>query len=150
LGLRVEVIYIGDQAQQLQGILDYHFEEIRSTPVGKELLDKLEGDPFDYQIQIDTTTCTREEGLLTDIQGGVTVINPFIESYIYTDFGIQRASLTRILAHELGHLAGQREAKDKSDNLKMENVNRYENPIMYELELYNRTRYDHPEKPVNY
>jgi RHS repeat-associated protein len=134
LGLELTVVHVNPA---LQGTMDQALADIRSTPRGQELLERLENDPGrDYLILVNDERCTAN----TDVIGGTIEINPYLRSTITTTEGDRIASRTRILAHELGHLTG---TLDDGPN-RMNNIREWENPIMEPLEGYSRTSYSHP------
>jgi hypothetical protein len=70
-------------------------------------------------------------------QGNDIYVDPSFYPTINTDAGPKSASTARITAHELGHLTG---TGDDGPG-RMNNVNTWENPIMFPIEGYRRTSY---------
>ena len=110
-----------------------HIQQMMRTPVGRELLKQLHSDPQTYLIH----SGFDNQGDTNYRQGNDVYVDPNSNISFQSDCGTKKFSIPRILAHELGHLTGVRD-----DGLsKMNNVNAWENPIMYPLEGYNRTQY---------
>ncbi len=112
-----------------------HINRIMKSAKGRELIKKLRDDPKTYFIH-----GTRGEHGPAYQLGNHVYVDPSFKPKILTDCDKKKkqvASTTRILAHELGHLTG---TKDDGAN-SMNNVNKWENPIMSPLERYKRTKY---------
>lgn len=110
----------------LRPVLEY----LERSPAGAALIQQLDRSSTVYNLSIDSNNNPHQ-------QGNNVCVDPNSTIYINSDKGIQAATLPRVLAHELGHLTGS-----KDDGLlNMNNVNRYENPIMFPLEGFNRTGY---------
>jgi RHS repeat-associated protein len=118
------------------------FDVVKSSPAGRDLIDELERSPRKYRI-LATSKC--DEGRAITLENTI-YINPNM------DFKINvrnskgrttkvRASLARILAHELGHLANPYGGE-------MDIINGSENPIMQPIDGFNRID-DKPDKNVN-
>jgi RHS repeat-associated protein len=133
----LELLYADSATEK---IMKPHVEKIRSTPKGKELIDKLEKKSWLGLglISIDYTIHgAGPHGHPAYRQGNDVYIDPNFQPIIDTDCGKKVASTTRILAHELGHLTGTDD--DGPDN--MNNVNTWENPIMFLIDHFKRTKY---------
>ena len=107
--------------------------QMMTTPKGRELLKKLNDDPQTYLIHSGFGPHGTNYQLGQDVY-----VDPNANINIpATDSGTRKFSTTRILAHELGHCTGTLD--DGPNN--MNNVNKWENSIMFPIEGYNRTRY---------
>jgi len=118
--------------------------EIKSTLTGWYLIERL--DNSNRKIYLDLLSSMRysfEYGYYLGAYGYkikgdnyVIKIYPNYHPIICTDIGKWWATSTRILAHELGHATGT-----EDDGIGgMNNINTWENPIMYELEYVKRIR----------
>ena len=108
--------------------LEDHLRIIKSTSKGKELVELLEKSKTVYKIHM------RLRGPSEQI-GNEVFINPNENRSIETTDGRRTASIARVLAHELGHLAG---AADDANNT---NVIKWENPVMTDVDKLIRTDY---------
>ena len=109
-----------------------HILEIMKTPVGRRLLKQLHDSPQIYYIHGKAGPRGPVYRLGNDVY-----VDPTLIYIMDTDCDHKPASTTRLLAHELGHLTGTRDDGPGQ----MNNVNKWENPIMYPIEKYNRTKY---------
>jgi hypothetical protein len=131
-----------------------HLKKIKSTTRGKALFETIRNIPQEVYI-LTTDACSEKEANIT-IHGKnkITVlINPNSNLSFTSDQGPKKFSITRILAHELGHVVGEKDSpsdygsylKDMftgSQTYRMDNIKTWENPIMAPLEGYNRIRYE--------
>jgi len=118
-----------DFAQQLSSSL----AQIWSTPAGNALMTQLMGSSQIYNLTVNSAGNHYQ-------QGNMVTVDPGNHPFIYTANGIEAATTTRILAHEMGHLTGTLDDGLNS----MNNVNMYENPIMQALGGSRRTSYTIP------
>ena len=111
-------------------------KQIMTTPVGRKLLGKLNSDSQTYLIHSGFNSA----GESNFQQGNDVYVDPNADIDVPQEnaCSTRKFSTTRILAHELGHLTG---TEDGPSDAAMENVNKWENPIMFPLERFNRTRY---------
>jgi len=123
------LVYANEKSKK---IMEPLIENIRRQPTGKELIERLENSCEKYTIH----AYAGPHGPAYR-NGNDVYIDPSYHPEIETTVGIKNASTERILAHELGHFTGM---KDDGPN-SMNNVNGWENPIMYPTEGYNRTKY---------
>ncbi len=109
-------------------------KDIMKTKTGRTLLKQLHASPTTYYIHKGPGTYGPAYQYKNDVY-----VDPSFNPNLQTDScsGSDPASTTRILAHELGHLTGTKDDGPGSLN----NVNKWENPIMNPLEGYNRTVY---------
>jgi len=110
----------------LRPVLNY----LEQSPAGAVLIQQLDRFSTVFTLNADNNNNPHQ-------QGANVCVDPKSTIYINTDKGIQAATIARILAHELGHLTGTKD----NGFLNMNNVNQYENPIMFPLEGFNRTGY---------
>jgi len=115
---------------------------IQQTPAGRDLIDVLNKSPIVFKIYSKDSPLA-PFGAGSFARGNAVVVDPNSAKQVATDCGPKTASTARILAHELGHLAGLRDGPSPA---RMENVNGYENPIMFPVEGYNRTSYGRPKR----
>ncbi len=113
--------------------LSQNLAQIWSTPAGNALITQLMGSNQTYKLTVNSSGNHYQ-------QGNMVTIDPGNHPFVYTSNGIEPASTTRILAHEMGHLTGTLD--DGINN--MNNVNLYENPIMQQLGGHRRTSYTIP------
>lgn len=99
------------------------------------------------RLQNSTTTLTLSlsswHGVAATRNGNEIFIHPGIpgKGNIFTDdisCPVKRPSPTRVLAHELGHAAG---ASDNGPG-RLNNINIWENSVMFPIEGYRRTVYE--------
>jgi len=102
------------------------------TGTGRKLLKQLHDSPETFLIHSGSGPHGPAYQLGKDVY-----IEPTFHPIIQTDKGQKPATTTRILAHELGHLTG---TGDDGPG-RMNNINAWENPIMYPVEGFNRTSY---------
>ncbi len=106
-------------------------ERIRTTPDGRRLLELLENSDKVFTIHLNFMK-------QAFASGNNVHIDPSLQAMLSTNRGPKEASVTRILAHELGHLSG---VPDRGTYRNMGNVILNENPIMAPLEGYSRNNY---------
>jgi hypothetical protein len=114
-------------------IYQRNVNQIATTPTGAKLVNILQGSSTTYTIHAGDSPL----GSPAQHIGNDVYVNPTFHPSLDTTIGLQDASSTRILSHEMGHLTGTRD--DGPGN--MNNVNQWENPIMSPLEGYKRTSY---------
>ena len=100
-----------------------YVEKIMTTPDGRRLLQQLHNDPKTFLIHGDPYLPDRRACRPRGTDD--VYVDPTFHPRIQTNQGIKYASTLRILAHELGHLAG---VQDDGQG-RMNNVNTWENPI---------------------
>ena len=113
-----------------QQTLEPVVQAIKQTSAGRALINRLEVSPAIYTINVTNQKTAYE-------QGQQVFVDPTFHPAINTNKGQKPASTLRILAHELGHLTG---SLDDGPG-RMNNVNRFENPIACPVEGYMRTTY---------
>jgi len=145
-------------------------EKIKSTKKGKELWEKIEKNPLTINIYVGKTHCDTNANPNSDKDGNPTKwkIQVYTGSHDhlklpgrkdgrYTPF---TPSVTRSLAHELGHTTGTEDDGGErfldllsflwggKNLVQMNNVHEWENPIMFPLDEIERTGYS-PETSQN-
>jgi RHS repeat-associated protein len=105
---------------------------IMRSAAGRRLLKQLQGSSTTYKIE---AKCGFDDA---EQDGNTVRLDPNFHPDISTNIGTMSASTARVLAHELGHLAG---GLDEGTENNMGNTNQYENPIMAPIEGYYRTSY---------
>jgi RHS repeat-associated protein len=112
-------------------------DQVLSTPRGQEMLEKIEG-PW-YEHGTPQSLYISDYGDIDSLAGeGVLFINPNANVWIQTSNGKIVATISRMIAHELGHsLMGDRD----DGKCSMNNINKNENPIMKALNQPLRTAY---------
>jgi uncharacterized protein RhaS with RHS repeats len=124
------ILWYADKASE--NAMKTHIQLLMTTAKGRELLKRLHNDPELYLIHSGSGPYGPAYQLGNDVY-----VDPSFKPTIETDCGPKAASTTRVLSHELGHLSGT-----KDDGLGgMNNINTWENPIMYPLEGYRRITY---------
>ncbi len=113
-------------------LLKSAIKTIMKSSAGRALLSKLHKSDKIYLIK---AQCGFNDA---EADGNNVTLDPNFHPSINTDSGPQDASTARILAHELGHLAG---GEDEGTPSSMGNINQFENPIMSPIEGYNRISY---------
>ena len=116
-------------------VFQKNINDIIATPTGNMLFFILENSSTIYVVDI--PDFSYDTAYQADYPTKYIIIDPNFHPYIYTTCGRIRASTTRILAHELGHLTG---TLDDGPG-KMNNVNKWENPIMKHINGCLRTKY---------
>lgn len=114
-------------------------DQVFSTPRGQEMLSQIEGPWYEHgNPQTLNINDYGGDGAPAPLSGSIS-INMDANVYIPVQGGRAKASLARILAHELGHsLMG-----DGDDGpCRMNNVNKNENPVATALGQPLRTAYD--------
>ncbi len=127
-GLRLWYANKAAERQFYQNIL-----EIMKSPTGRKLLKELNDRPEIYYINIGPDP----QGHPNVAYGQNVWVDPCSHPEIPTENGNRKASTTRLLAHELGHLERGDQVFDPT--LEMGNINEWENPIMIELGSFKRT-----------
>jgi RHS repeat-associated protein len=122
-----------DEQVQVQAALD----QVWSTPRGQQMLDQIDGPWYEYgnPQELDINDYGDDE---YNPELGVLWINEDANVYIPVAGGRARASLARIIAHELGHAVFG--TKDDGPCM-MNNVNQNENPVAKALGQPLRTAY---------
>lgn len=112
--------------------LEDDIERIRSTEHGRYLLELLEKSDTVFTLQVSFNEAT------ASFKKNTIYIDPNLSSIVHTNYGPVQATTTRILAHELGHLA----TGTLDDGYRrLNNVILNENPIMGPLEGNSRNTY---------
>jgi RHS repeat-associated protein len=112
-------------------------DQVLSTPRGQEMLAQIEG-PW-YEHGTPQSLYISDFGDIDSLAGeGVLFINPNANVWIQTSNGKIVATLSRMIAHELGHsLMGDHD----DGKCRMNNINKNENPIMNALGQPSRISY---------
>jgi RHS repeat-associated protein len=112
-------------------------DQVLSTPRGQEMLEKIEG-PW-YEHGTPQSLYISDYGDIDSLAGeGVLFINPNANVWIQTSNEKIVATISRMIAHELGHsLMGDHD----DGKCSMNNINKNENPIMKALGQPLRTAY---------
>ncbi|MEN0059685.1 MAG: RHS repeat-associated core domain-containing protein [Bdellovibrio sp.] len=125
---------------QSRALLQPLIEQLMQSPAGAALVNQLESSSATYTLNAvsggPSSPGNAFRPIVPGANGSVNVdMCPNVG--ISTNRGVQAASPLRILAHELGHLTGTRD----NGPGRMNNVNRYENPIMTPIDGLIRTSY---------
>lgn len=133
-------VYVeGGTSEQQQQVID-SVNAIFSTPRGSQLLDDIKG-PWYKHGSPKTIMITGDYRVETPYLGADEIhIDPRFNRCFNSTQGPMRGSLTRFIAHELGHAV---EGTDDDGPGRMNNVIQNENPIMNALGEPSRTSYEY-------
>ena len=133
------VYVVGGTPEQQQQVID-SVNAIFSTPRGSQLLDDIKG-PWYKHGSPKTIKITDDYKVETPYLGADEIhIDPRFNRCFNSTQGPMRGSLTRFIAHELGHAV---EGTDDDGPARMNNVIQNENPIMNALGEPSRISYDY-------
>jgi uncharacterized protein RhaS with RHS repeats len=123
-----------------RNLLQPMIEQIMQSQAGAALVDRLASSIATYTLNAVSGGPNSPGNAFSPVFDGINGmvnVDPCANVSIATTNGVQTASPLRILAHELGHLTG---TKDNGPR-RMNNVNKYENPIMTPIDGVVRTAY---------
>jgi hypothetical protein len=130
------MIYGGTPAEQAQ--VEAAVNQVLSTPRGQEMLAQIDGPWYDHGNAQELYINDDGQNESPSLGSGELYVDPDSHVPIPTANGRIFASLTRIIAHELGHSLM---CDDDDGPGRMNNVNKNENPVVNALGQPSRTSY---------
>jgi len=145
LGLDVKVVTADAAAAK---ILMEAYARVTSTKAGMAMCDVLEKSPKTYLIKPitqDAFYCNAAAAANPSdkecyMQEGTVYVDPYNNLFLPTTAGLQETPKAVVLGNELGHALGETDGGPG----RMDNVNRFENPLRRALGLPDRTSYTVP------